>query len=189
MKTGKVLDRLTKRLENLLNGSSSSSSNNNKWSDNDPNGALLSTTASTSRNWEIINQTIKEHPDEPWYVPKTDKVNNWTCPVMLTLGNIDLRDFELERKFAAMRHKRCDEFDKRHKETFARKNDFETYEKLFKDYRNGRFFSNWSKEELEYYSNEDRYPILREGYQPLFNLNHPNWSKTKQEDNITSNKA
>jgi hypothetical protein len=106
MKTDKVLDRLTKRLDNLLNGSSPSASN--KW-DNGPSssssngGGALATTIPNKNNWDMINQTIKEHPGNNWYFPREDKCNGWTCDVMLTLGNIDLRDFALERKFRDMR--------------------------------------------------------------------------------------
>jgi hypothetical protein len=54
----------------------------------------------TSLNWEMINNVISENDGDPWYIPKDDIVNAWTSPISLTVGNIDLRDFKLERKFA-----------------------------------------------------------------------------------------
>jgi hypothetical protein len=93
---------MVKRLDNLIHGSASAS----KWD----NG---SGSSSTSSNWDMINRVIEENPGNEWFIPKEDRYNAWTCPVIFTIGNIDLRDFALEQKFADMRHARVEEYDRK----------------------------------------------------------------------------
>ena len=69
--------------------------------------------SSTSSNWDMINRVIEENEGNDWYIPKEGRYNAWTCPVIFTIGNIDLRDFVLERRFADMRHKRVEAYDKK----------------------------------------------------------------------------
>jgi hypothetical protein len=158
LKIDKTLAALTKRVENLLGGSSPTS----KW-DNGP-------TITTISNWDIINNTIKEHPDDSWFVPKENIINCWTCLVNFTLGNIELRDFALERKFHDMRIARVEEYDRKWDEALQR-NDKEYLDKHPSFALAPTFWSNWSKEELEYYENEERFPNLKqEGYKPNWKL-------------------
>ena len=167
LRIDKTIVALSKRVDNLLGGSSPVS----KW-DNDPsnnNGDPLS-------NWDMINAIIKEHPDDSWYVPNEQKYNAWTCLVNFTLGNIELRDFALERKFADMRYARVDEYDKKWDEALER-NDKEYLAKHSTPAMTDTFYSNWTQEEIDYYENEDRFPNLKDGYKPNWNHNHPNWSK------------
>jgi hypothetical protein len=78
--------------------SASSNKDNGPSSSNDggSGGALATIHSNNKNNWDMINQTIKEHPDNSWYVPKEERCNAWTCDVMFTPGNIELRDFELK---------------------------------------------------------------------------------------------
>ena len=50
----------------------------------------------------MINATIAEHEGDPWYIPREEVYNAWTSQIHLTVGNISLRDFALERKFSDM---------------------------------------------------------------------------------------
>ena len=46
------------------------------------------------------------------------------------------------------------------------------------------FWSDWTAEEIAYYEDVERFPILEEGYTPNWNLHHPNWwsnNKDKQQ--------
>jgi hypothetical protein len=90
------------------------------------------------------------------------RYNAWSCLVVDNLGNIELRDFQLERKFQDMRCARVEEYDKKCEDAIERK-EFVTYEKLKQqDYPFGMYWSNWSAEELEYYENAERFPILKD---------------------------
>jgi hypothetical protein len=174
MKTDVHVKSLVKRLENLLNGSSPSAS---KW-DNGPIGPTIS-------NWDMINQTIKANPGNSWYIPSEDRINAWTSQIGLTPGNIDLRDFELEQKFSDMRHERVVEYDRKWEEARDRGDTDYTSKHACPGLAN-TFHENWTTEEIKYYSDENRFPILKEGHKPMFNLNHRNWSKdkdTNREDN------
>ena len=156
-----MVSALAKRVNNLLAGSSAVSG----WDNNDPNSGP------NNSNWSIINETIKENEGNDWYIPDEQKYNAWTCLVMFTIGNIELRDFELERKFADMRYARVDEYDKKCDDAIERK-DWIAYEKLKQQVPPiGMFWCNWSNEEIEYYENVERFPILKkEG-----NNYTPNW--------------
>ena len=114
---------------------------------------------SASNNWDIINQAIEEHPGDSLFVPSEQRFNVWTCAIHFTIGNIDLRDFELERKFADMRHKRVEEYDKKWQEALDRK-DKDYLDKYACPGLSWTFWSNWTQEEKDYFSNEDRFPIL-----------------------------
>jgi hypothetical protein len=116
LKIDKTIAALSKRVENLLSGSSPVS----KW-DNGPSIGGPS-------NWDMINAVIKENEGNDWYIPKDNVINCWTCPVIDGLGNIELRDFELERKFADMRHERVEEYDRKWDEALQR-NDKEYLDK------------------------------------------------------------
>jgi hypothetical protein len=47
------------------------------------------------------------------------------------------------------------------------------------------FWDNWTKEEIEYYSNSERFPILKskdndgKEHIPIWDKRHPTWSETK----------
>jgi hypothetical protein len=155
LKIEKLLDKLDKRL-NLLTGSSLSTS---KWYNNNSD-------SSSSSNWDIINATIAEHEGDGWYIPSEKVYNAWTDLVYLTLGNIDLRDFELERKFADMRDKRVKEYNKKWQEALDRK-DTDYLDKHACPGLAGTFWEDWTKEEIAYYEDAERFPILnKEGYKP-----------------------
>jgi hypothetical protein len=118
-------------------------------------------------NWNIINATIAEHEGEDWYIPNDKIYNAWTDSVYLTLGNIDLRDFALERKFADMRDKRVKEYNKKWQEALDR-NDKDYLDKHACPGLANTFWEGWTKEEIAYYENVERFPILKnkEGYKP-----------------------
>jgi hypothetical protein len=166
MKTDKYVKSISKKIDDLLSGSSPSIL---KWD--------FGPITTTSNNWDMINAVIKANPGNTWYIPKEEVYNAWTSAIYLTLGNIDLRDFELERKFADMRHARVVEYDRKWEEARDR-GDTDYLNKhrcpAFAD----TFNEGWTDEELDYYSNEDRFPVLKEGRPPNFDLNHPNWHKT-----------
>jgi hypothetical protein len=172
LKIDKTIAALSKRVENLLSGSSPVS----EW-DNGPNGPS---------NWDIINNAIKEHPDDSWYIPKENIYNAWTCLVNFTLGNIELRDFALERKFADIRYARVDEYDKKCDDAIERK-DWVTYEKLKQQVPPiGMFWCNWTPEEIEYYGNEERFPNLKdEGYEPNWVVRQKYNNEHKKTHNVT----
>jgi hypothetical protein len=161
LKIDKLIDKLGKRL-NLLTGNTPTS----KWDDDSKVDGLL-----LNSNWSMINATIKEHPDDSWFVPDEQRWNAWTCLVMFTIGNIELRDFELERKFADMRYARVDEYDNKCDDAIERK-DWITYEKLKQQVPAiGMFWCNWSAEELAYYEDAERFPILKDGqYKPNWRI-------------------
>jgi hypothetical protein len=177
MKTDILVKSMVKRLDNLLSGSSPSVS---KWDvfgfNSGPNSSGLTT---TSNNWDIINKTIKDHEGDSWFIPRENVYNAWTCYPISTLGNIELRDFALERKFADMRHARVEQYDQKWEEARDR-GDTDYISKHACPAFANTLWSNWTEEELEYFSDENRFPILKEGYQPNFNLNHPNWSKDNE---------
>ena len=110
----------------------------------------------------MINAVIREHPDDSWYVPKEERYNAWTCLVMFTLGNIELRDFELERKFMDMRSARVEEYERKWEEALERKDNEYISKYNCPGLTVGLFWSNWTQEEKDYFSNEDRFPILKE---------------------------
>jgi hypothetical protein len=76
-----------------------------------------------------------------------------------------------------MRHKRVEAHDKQCDDAIERK-DYVTYDKLKQQVPPiGMFWCNWTKEELNYYENVERFPKLKEeGYKP-------NWI-TEEEDII-----
>jgi hypothetical protein len=129
----------------------------------------------------MINKTIEDHEGDSWYIPREDVYNAWTCLVGLTLGNIELRDFALERKFADMRHARVQEYNRKWEQPRDR-GDTDYLDKHASPAFADTFHENWTEEELEYFSDENRFPILKEGYKPMFNLKHPNWSNTKDNE-------
>lgn len=175
MKIDKTLAALSKRVENLLTGSSPSMS---KWDGNNDGGRI------GPSNWDMINRVIKENQGNDWFIPNEQRHNAWTCLVNFTLGNIELRDFELERKFADMRYARVEEYDKKCDDAIERK-DFVTYDKLRQQvYPLGMFWSNWTAEEIAYYEDVERFPNLKEGnnYKPNWNLPHPNWFKDEKKE-------
>jgi hypothetical protein len=162
LKIDRLLDKLGKRL-NLLTGHTPSS----KW-DNDSNGPI------GPSNWDFINAVIKEHPNDGWFIPDEEKINCWSSPVISGLGNIELRDFELERRFADMRHARVEEYDRKWDEALQR-NDKDYLDEHPSNITAPTFWTNWSAEELEYYEDVERFPILKDGnYKPnwkLFSIN------------------
>jgi hypothetical protein len=139
--------------------------------DNNNNPVSSTDSSAFFSNWDMINNAIEEHPGDSLFVPSDRQLNVWTCAIYLTVGNINLRDFELERKFADMRDKRVKEYDKKWQEALDRKDT---------DYLNKHacpglawtFWSNWTQEEKDYFSNEDRFPILKE--RKLANPNYRN---------------
>jgi hypothetical protein len=152
LKIDKTLAALTKRVENLLSGCSPTS----KWDNNDDS-------AKTSRpsNWDMINAVIKENKGDSWFVPDEQRYNAWTCLAMFTIGNIELRDFELERKFQDMRCARVEEYDRKWEEALA-KWDIEYLNKHPSKVTAPVYWVGWTKEELDYYENEERFPILKD---------------------------
>jgi hypothetical protein len=164
MKTDIYVKGMFKRLENMILGSSPSSS---KWD----------LSSGYSSNWDMINNTIKENPDNTWFIPRENVVNAWTCAITLTVGNIDLRDFELERKFADMRHARVEEYDQKWEEACDR-GDKGYLSKYNCPGLNSTFWSNWTQEEKDYYSNTERFPILKDmklkdpNYKNMWDLEH-----------------
>ena len=76
-----------------------------------------------------------------------------------------------------MRHKRVVEHEKQWREPLERNADTTAYYKAQQDYPLGMLWYNWTPEEVAYYEDAERFPILKEGYTPNWNLNHPNWSK------------
>jgi hypothetical protein len=152
MKTDIYVKNMFKRLDNLLSGSSPSVS---KWDvsgfNSGPNGPT------TNNNWDMINKTIEDHEGDSWYIPKEDVYNAWTCLVGLTLGNIELRDFALERKFADMRHARVEEYNRKWEEARDRGDTDYTSKHASAAFANTAS-ENWSEEEIDYYSNLDRFP-------------------------------
>jgi hypothetical protein len=139
--------------------------------DGDDNNDNSTGDSSSFSNWDMINQAIEEHPGDSLFVPSDKQVNIWTSAIHLTVGNIDLRDFELERKFADMRHKRVEEYDKKWQEAVDRK-DTDYLNKHASPAFSWTFWSNWTQEEKNYYSNEDRFPMLKE--RKLANPNYRN---------------
>jgi hypothetical protein len=169
---------MVKRLDNLVHGSAPASKWDNGFGPGSSSGGHPS---SSSSNWDMINSVIEENEGNDWYIPKEDRYNAWSSPVISTLGNIDKRDFALERKFADMRHKRVESYDKKWQEALDRK-DTEYLEKHTCPGLSWTFWSDWTAEEIAYYEDVERFPILKEGYKPNWNLNHPNWSKDKQSN-------
>jgi hypothetical protein len=153
MKIDKSVQSMLKRLDNILPGSSASSS---KW---DSEGNNNSGSSSTS-NWDMINATIAEHEGDGWYIPSEKVYNAWTDLVYLTLGNIDLRNFTLERKFSDMRSERVQEYDRKWHEAVER-HDKDYLSKHVCPGLANSFWDNWTKEEIEYYSNSDRFPHIK----------------------------
>jgi hypothetical protein len=108
----------------------------------------------------MINNAISENDGDPWYIPKDNVVNAWTSAITLTVGNIDLRDFELERKFADMRHERVANYKKKYMEMWDKG--------IIKDSNMIEFTSpgldssywDFTQEEKDYYyySDEKRFP-------------------------------
>jgi hypothetical protein len=150
-KIDKTISALIKRV-NLLTGSSPVS----KWDNRPANGS-----PTTNSNWDMINEIIKENEGNSWFVPSEEKYNAWTCLAMFTIGNIELRDFALERKFADMRHARVKEYDRKWEEALA-KWDIEYLNKHPSKATASVFWVGWTKEELDYYENEERFPILKD---------------------------
>jgi hypothetical protein len=60
-----------------------------------------------------------------------------------------------------MRHKRVEAYDKKWQEALDR-NDTDYISKYNCPALNSTFWSNWTQEEKDYFSNEDRFPILKE---------------------------
>jgi hypothetical protein len=125
----------------------------------------------TISNWDMISNTIKENEGNDWYVPKEDRYNAWTCLVNFTIENIDLRDFELERKFADMRHEHVEEYDRKWEEARDR-NDTDYLSKHTTPGLSMVFWDGWTKEEIAYYEDVKRFPILKEGYKPNWDRLH-----------------
>ena len=95
---------MLKRLEGIV-----STSGNNSNSVVDGSGGF-------GPNWDLINSTIEEHPNDPWFIPSEQHYNAWTSQIYATLGNISLRDFALERKFFNMRQERVQEYKRKWEE-------------------------------------------------------------------------
>src|SRR5438876_11914 len=106
MKTDIYVKNMVKRLDNLVHESAPASKCDNGFG---PGSSSVS-------NWDMINRVIEENPGNEWFIPKEDRYNAWTCLVMFTLGNIELRDFALEQKFADMCHARVEEYDRKWEE-------------------------------------------------------------------------
>jgi len=113
-----------------------------------------------SSNWDMINATIAEHEGDGWYIPSEKVYNAWTDLVYLTLGNIDLRNFALQRKFSDMRHERVQEYGRLWHEALER-HDKDYLSKHICPGLDNSFWDNWTKEEIEYYSNSDRFPHIK----------------------------
>jgi hypothetical protein len=151
MKIDKAISALAKRIDNLLGGSSPT----HRWDNNDGiSGPIID-------NWAIINNAIRENEGNEWFVPSDDKINAWTSPAISGLGNIELRDFELEAKFQEMRCTRVEEYDRKWEEALAR-NDKEYLQRHPSNATAPTYWINWTKEELDYYENEERFPILKD---------------------------
>ena len=169
MKTDIHVKSLLKRLDNIIHGSSPASS---RWD-------IASGSTSTllaSFNWDMINSAIKANPDDPWFIPKDNVVNAWTCAITLTVGNSNrCRDFELERKFADMRHARVEEYNRKWEEALER-NDTGYISRYNCPGLNSTFWSNWSQEEKDYFSNEERFPILKD-WKLEDPVNVPMWNR------------
>jgi hypothetical protein len=109
--------------------------------DNDDNNSV----GFGSSNWDMINAAIAEHDGDPWYIPKDNVVNAWTSQIHLTVGDIDLRDFALERKFSDMRHERVQEYDRKWREALD-KNDKDYLSKHVCPGLDHSFWDNWTDE-------------------------------------------
>ena len=135
-----------------------------------------------SDNWAMINAAIEEHDGDPWFIPKETVVNAWTSQIYGTLGNIPLRDFALERKFFNMRQERVQEY-KRKWEEARDKGDKEYLSTHICFGLSNSFWDNWTQEEIDYYSNEERFPILKlkaqEGF-PLWDRRNPMYEATEK---------
>ena len=78
-----------------------------------------------------------------------------------------------------MRHKRVEAHDKLCDDAIERK-DFVTYDKLQKQvYPMGMFWSNWSKEEIDYFEDTERFPNLKDEN----NYNEANWNLQQKYNN------
>jgi hypothetical protein len=107
----------------------------------------------------MINAVIADNEGDPWYIPKEEVYNAWTSQIFLTLGNIDLRDFALERKFSDIRSQRVQEYDRKWQEALD-KNDKDYLSKHVCPGLAHTLWDNWTQEEKDYYSNSERFPIL-----------------------------
>jgi hypothetical protein len=136
--------------------------------------------ADLSDNWTMINAAIEEHEGDPWFIPKETVVNAWTSQIYGTLGNISLRNFALERKFFNMRQERVQEY-KRKWEEARDKNDKEYLSTHICFGLDNSFWSNWTQEEINYYSNVDRFPILKTQEGPyLWDKANPMYEATEK---------
>jgi hypothetical protein len=126
--------------------------------DNDDDG--IDDDGNNSNNWDLINATIAENEGNEWFIPNDKVYNAWTDLVYLTIGEISLRDFALERKFFNMRHERVEEYRRKWEDARDR-NDRDYLSKHVCPGLANSFWDNWTKEEMEYYSNSERFPILK----------------------------
>ena len=133
----------------------------------------------------MINAVIKENDGDSWYIPDEQRYNAWSSPVISGLGNIELRDFELERKFQDMRITRVEEYDRKWDEALSR-SDKEYLDKQTSNITAPTYWLNWTAEELEYYEDTERFPnLLSAGYKPNWRVFQQKYNNEhKKEGNI-----